>query len=160
MPGCNKESFDHDELAFSRIQASWSHPLLGLDDDDELTWKHRALSFMRATECLVLAGTITGIIFCPCMARVFWWENEIEGSKNRLGSYGLSWCLSLGHLDHFYCLNADKCNIVELFILCCAVCPHGNHWCQAEWVELGTTDLAKPPLRSFDRWRSFATYQR
>lgn len=50
-------------------QAEVIRPLLELDEDvDEMQRKHTALSVMNLTESSVLAETMFGIIFCPCMA--------------------------------------------------------------------------------------------
>ena len=48
---------------------------------------------LSLTESSVLAETIIGVIFRPCMDCIFWWKVEIESSENRCGSCGLSWCL-------------------------------------------------------------------
>jgi len=65
----------------NNVQSSWSHPVLGLDEDvDDLQREHAAL---RRTE-----SSVIGFIF------ILMKGGDRESSENRREPCGLSWCLS------------------------------------------------------------------
>lgn len=74
------------------------------------------------SESSLLAATIIGMISCPCMDSIYWWEFEIEFRENPWRSWGLRWRFfppSWPHLPCFYWLCDDKCWQIVCALLFC-----------------------------------------
>lgn len=81
-----------DYLSFLQYLIKLRSQALVMDEDVDVAQnKHTPLRVVSLTESSVLAETITGIIFCPCMEYMYWWKVEIESSENRRSSWGLIW---------------------------------------------------------------------
>lgn len=149
-----------DYLSFAQYLIKPKSHTFWLDEDaDELQRKHTALSVIGLTESSVLAETIIGMIFCPCMDCIFWWKLEIE-FRELMYHVGLTdvFPLTWLHLHHFYWLRADKC-----WRIVCAVWPHRSQtaWMQAQSGKLWPwfSAMAKFSLKLLVLWWFFSDVQ-
>lgn len=70
----------------------------------------------------LLAATIIGMISCPCMDSIYWWQIEIEFRENRVDHGGLDDVSSLppGRTCLTF-IDSSMTNVGTLFVLCCFV---------------------------------------
>lgn len=118
---------------------------------------HTALSVVTLTESSVLAETITGILFCPCMDCIFRWKPEIETSENRHGWCGLSRCLFM-NLAAPAPLLLTLCRQTSMNCLYFADWPHRSQAARIETQSRksrpGFSPVSKFPVKSLFLWWS------
>lgn len=88
--------------------------------DDPQREMHCPEQNISLSESSLLAATIIGMISCPCMDSIYWWEFEIGFRENHVDHGGLDDVSSLrpGRTCIAF-IDSVMTNVGRLFVLCC-----------------------------------------